>query len=95
MCPPTSYSVVFRNFPFSMIEAFAVVPPMSKVTAFASSRSAMKWRAARTPAAGPDSIMLTGSRAARSAPISPPPDCMMSSGPEIRSRRSCAASESM
>ena len=51
--PPTSYSRPREMAPFSISDAFAVVPPMSNAIAFSiPSRLAMP-RAATTPAAGP------------------------------------------
>ena len=80
MPPPTEYSRVRVYSPRSTSDALAVVPPMSKLMTF----SIPVWRAiARdptTPAAGPDSTMLTGLTAASAAGVRPPFDCMMSSG---------------
>ena len=78
--PPTSYSRPRETAPFSISDAFAVVPPMSKVIAFANpSRRAIP-SAATTPAAGPDSSASTGRSFASSAVMTPPEDCMIVSG---------------
>ena len=63
--------------PRSMREALAVVPPMSKVMTLSKPRVLAIQRAASTPAAGPDSRMNTGRRAASSSGVSPPADCMI------------------
>jgi hypothetical protein len=80
MPPPTWYSAARFTSPSSMMEAFAVVPPMSNVMARARPiRRARAWDPT-TPAAGPDSMMCMGIRAAASAVMTPPFDCMMSRG---------------
>ena len=54
---PTSYSAAIWRAPSSMMEALAVVPPMSKVMTLSRfMRLASSWEAI-TPAAGPDSMM--------------------------------------
>lgn len=60
--------------------AFAVVPPMSIESA--SSRPARRpwWAAISAPAAGPDSIVRTGSTTTSRAGVSPPLDCIIHSG---------------
>ena len=58
--PPTSYSRPREMAPFSISDALAVVPPMSKAITFSiPSRCAIP-SAATTPAAGPDSSANTG-----------------------------------
>ena len=64
--------------PPSISAAFAVVPPMSKVTRSSWPMSPAMASAPTTPPAGPDSTMFTGRREASSAEVSPPFDCMMS-----------------
>ena len=66
-----------------MIEALAVVPPMSKVRTFESPMRRARAREPTTPAAGPDSMMCIGIRAAASALIRPPLDCMIKSGARV------------
>jgi len=79
--PPTWYSVARLTAPSSTIEAFAVVPPMSKVISLSNPiRRASAW-APTTPAAGPDSMMCIGIAAAAASVINPPLDCMIKSGP--------------
>ncbi len=80
MPPPTSYSAASNGSPPSITDAFAVVPPMSKVIASGRSSRAASACAAMTPAAGPDSISCTGRLRATVLVSSPPADCMMSSG---------------
>ena len=53
MPPPTEYSRVRVYSPFSMSEALAVVPPMSKLMAFSTPERRTTARAPTTPAAGP------------------------------------------
>ena len=66
-----------------MIEALAVVPPISRVmTFFMPARRALN-PAANTPAAGPDSSTNTGRSAAVEAGVKPPADCMIRSGASI------------
>ena len=77
---PTSYSVPRRISPRSMIDALVVVPPMSSVMTFRYPRSFATRCAATTPAAGPDSMIVTGRAAAEGALINPPFDCMTRSG---------------
>ena len=82
--PPTSYSRPREMEPFSISDALAVVPPMSKAIAFSiPSRLAMP-SAATTPAAGPDSSAKTGRSLASSEVITPPDDCMIASGASSR-----------
>ena len=50
--PPTSYSADSAIAPRSMIDAFAVVPPMSKLTRFSSPVARPAAAAAIAPAAG-------------------------------------------
>ena len=78
MPPPTWNSAERLMTPPSISAAFAVVPPMSKVTRSSWPMSPAMASAPTTPPAGPDSTMLTGRRAASSAEVSPPFDCMMS-----------------
>ncbi len=60
MPPPTWYSAARVTWPPSISDAFAVVPPMSKLIRWVSPmRPASAW-APITPAAGPDSMTLTG-----------------------------------
>ena len=73
----TSNSRATSGWPPSMMQALAVVPPMSKE----SRRSALIWRAAcaaaRAPAAGPDSTRRIGTRLAVSGVAMPPEESMM------------------
>ena len=80
MPAPTEYSGERVTSPFSMIEALAVVPPMSKEMIFDRPIFRASAWAPTTPAAGPDSMILQGRSAAASAVINPPFDCMMCSG---------------
>jgi hypothetical protein len=90
--PPTEYSSARLSTPFSMIEALAVVPPMSNEIAL----SMPIWHAnawtPTTPAAGPDSIMFIGVTVAASAVVKPPFDCISRSGASTPMRASSAAS---
>ena len=52
---PTSYSRLRETAPSSISEAFAVVPPMSKVITFSWPSARASATPATTPAAGPDS----------------------------------------
>ena len=52
---PTSYSWLRETRPFSISDAFAVVPPMSNVITFANPSACASPSEATTPAAGPDS----------------------------------------
>ena len=81
--PPTSYSRPRETAPFSISDALAVVPPMSKVITFANPRRRAIPSAATTPAAGPDSSASTGRCFASSAVMTPPEDCMIVSGAAI------------
>ena len=63
-----------------MIDALAVVPPMSRVIRFGSPAASQVRAAASTPAAGPDSRAKTGRVAASASGVRPPADCMISSG---------------
>ena len=63
-----------------MIEAFAVVPPMSKVMRLGSSSRLPRWKAPTTPAAGPDSMQYIGFSVAMSKGIRPPFDCITVTG---------------
>ena len=80
MPPPTWYSPARWTTPSSTIDALAVVPPMSKVMSFGRPMRRASACAPTTPAAGPDSMMCIGLAAAASSVISPPFDCMISSG---------------
>ena len=66
-----------------MIDAFAVVPPMSNVITLPSPICRASAWEPTTPAAGPDSMMCIGMLAAASSVMRPPFDCMMSSGDRI------------
>ena len=81
--PPTEYSWERVYTPFSMSEALAVVPPMSKLTTSLCPVSLATEYAPTTPPAGPDSTMLTGFRAASAAGVRPPLDCISSTGASI------------
>ena len=52
---PTSYSWLRESAPSSISDAFAVVPPMSKLITFSCPSARASAAAATTPAAGPDS----------------------------------------
>ena len=81
MPPPTWYSVARLIAPSSTSEALAVVPPMSNVISLPIPICRRSSWAPTTPAAGPDSMMCIGRAAAAVSVISPPLDCMISSGP--------------
>ena len=78
MPAPTAYSCARVTSPFSTIEAFAVVPPMSKVMIFCSFLARATACAPTTPPAGPDSTMFIGFAAAAMSVVSPPFDCISS-----------------
>ena len=80
MPAPTWYSAARVNSPFSISEAFAVVPPMSNEIALSMPMRRASSRTPTTPAAGPDSMMCIGVAAAASAVVSPPFDCISKSG---------------
>ncbi len=80
MPPPTSSEFTRRKRPWSISAAFAVVPPMSKLSRLRSPRRRASSAAPTTPAAGPDSMMWIGRSAAAAALIAPPLDCMIVSG---------------
>ena len=61
---------------------FAVVPPMSNEMTSSLPITLPRFADAMTPAAGPDSTMKTGFRAAAPAPNTPPLDCITSSSAE-------------
>jgi hypothetical protein len=80
MPPPTSYSSVERISPRSISDAFAVVPPMSKVMMLACPARPPKRAAPTTPAAGPLSTTMAGFLITCSTSIVPPLDCIITSG---------------
>src|SRR5437660_1181671 len=80
MPAPTWYSVARVTSPFSISEALAVVPPMSKEIALSMPMRCVRACTPTTPAAGPDSMMCIGVTAAAFAVVSPPFDCMRNSG---------------
>ena len=89
--PSTSNEEATAGSPPSMTPTLAVVPPMSKViTRSTPSRDPIA-RHASTPAAGPDSMTLTGYSRARAGVVSPPLDCMTRSSP-VNPREAKAAS---
>ena len=96
MPAPTWYSVARVNSPFSISDAFAVVPPMSNEIAFSIPMRRASARTPTTPAAGPDSMMCIGVAAAASAVVSPPFDCISKSGAAtpVRATRRRAGSDS-
>ncbi len=67
---------------------FAVVPPISKESAFAMPFSAAMLRARITPPAGPDSTRRMGKAMAVSTVVTPPPDIISSSGQKTPRRAS-------
>ena len=69
-----------------MSDAFAVVPPMSRVMTLSNPARAAKCRAPMTPAAGPHSTMRAGFSATASASRMPPLDCITISRPPIPAR---------
>ena len=89
---PTSYSLVRSISPASMIDALVVVPPMSRVITLGKPAACATSAAATTPAAGPDSMIVTGARAAVIDGMRPPFDCMTSSGADTPRSRSRARS---
>src|SRR5437762_2728409 len=76
MPAPTWYSVARVSSPFSINEAFAVVPPMSNEIALSMPTRRVNACTPTTPAAGPDSMMCIGVTAAALAVVSPPFDCI-------------------
>jgi hypothetical protein len=78
MPAPTEYSAARVTSPSSTIDAFAVVPPMSKVTVFGSCFARARTCAPTTPPAGPDSMMFIGRSAAAASVVRPPFDCISS-----------------
>ena len=86
MPAPTWYSVARVSSPFSISEAFAVVPPMSNEIALSMPIRRVNACTPTTPAAGPDSMMCIGVTAAALAVVSPPFDCIKRSGASIPMR---------
>ncbi len=80
MPPPTSYSSVVNRRPFSIADALAVVPPMSRVMTSPSPIMRLRCSAPITPAAGPHSMIRTGCAMVVAASSMPPLDCMIISG---------------
>ena len=74
----TSKLPVTSGLRFSIRQALAVVPPMSKESRRSRPRRSAYQAAASAPAAGPLSIIRTGLRAATSAPMMPPELSMIS-----------------
>ncbi|MNV79635.1 hypothetical protein D3C71_1731950 [compost metagenome] len=71
-----SYSLVSEGWPPAMIEALAVVPPMSNTI---RSASPPRWpisTAPATPPAGPEATAKTGLSVAEAMPIIPPLEAM-------------------
>ena len=93
MPPPTSHSATRVTSPPSRIDAFAVVPPMSKVMTSPCPTLRAISLAPTTPAAGPDSMMWIGRSDAASTPMEPPLDCMIRSGAWTPRPRSASASD--
>ena len=93
--PPTANSRQRARAPDSIDAALAVVPPMSKEITSLSPSVAATARAPTAPPAGPDSTTRHGCAAAAASVVSPPFDCMSSSGAatpaESRSRRRSAS----
>ena len=78
-----SYSDVSIGSPFSMIDALAVVPPMSNAIASACPFAWPSRAAPITPPAGPDPTAKTGMSLAVSTRIMPPDDATTRSGAVI------------
>ena len=86
MPAPTWYSAARVTSPFSISDALAVVPPMSNEIALPMPMRAHSACTPTTPAAGPDSMMCIGVTAAALAVVSPPFDCISSSGTSMPMR---------
>src|SRR6476660_7155426 len=74
--PATTASLVVRILPALHNATSVDVPPMSKVMMFAKPDAFADRSAPTTPPDGPERIVRTGSRAARSAEMLPPDDCI-------------------
>ncbi len=74
--PAISYSFVLSGWP-GQRETSVLVPPMSKESTRSNPNRCAASRAATTPPAGPDKIVWTGSRAARSTEKAPPLEAMI------------------
>ena len=74
--PASLESVEISAAPPVIRQTSVVVPPMSKLKTLSSPSEAATWAAAETPAAGPDSAMASGRRAAASGEAMPPAECM-------------------
>ena len=92
--PPTLYSRDRVNSPPSTSDALAVVPPMSRVMTSGNPTLRARAWAPTTPPAGPDSMMLHGSRMASSTVVSPPFDCMSITGASTDASASSRRSDS-
>src|ERR1051325_5382715 len=68
MPAPTWYSVARVTSPFSISDAFAVVPPMSNEIALSIPTSRVNACTPTAPAAGPDSMICIGVSAAGAGP---------------------------
>src|SRR5882757_3288089 len=73
--PAAVDSLVVRNSPERSATSVDV-PPMSKVMTLSMPANSAAYAAPVTPPAGPDKIVVTGSRAAFAAEITPPLDCI-------------------
>src|SRR5262245_20474718 len=74
--PATDASLVVRIVPDLNKATSVEVQPMSKVMMLAKPDPFADLKAPTTPPDGPDKIVRTGSRAASSAEMLPPEDCM-------------------
>ena len=72
-------------------QIFAVVPPMSKLSTFASPRCRATWAEKMAPPAGPLSTRRIGKRAAVSMVVSPPPESIRTTSVPARYSPSQAA----
>lgn len=88
---PMVLSVPTRGVP-STTAMSAMVPPMSRVTSSRRPASSPTRDAASTPAAGPESIVLTGFRAASRSGSVPPLDWVTVTGALIPRLRSPSSS---
>jgi hypothetical protein len=77
----TYQSLVTRVEPSTMSEMSALVPPMSRLTAFSYPASLAMWPPAMAPAARPEEASLAPKFSATSAVMTPPPECKRSTPP--------------
>ena len=90
-CPTTMPRVRRNNAPSLTSATSSDVPPRSHVTTLRSPRAALSERAAAPPAAGPDCARPIGVRRAASTVVTPPPECVSTTGGTRPSAWSCSA----